>query len=33
MAAMLQDPAKTGLTETGPTPQMPGPDEEEPGAA
>lgn len=33
MAAMLRDPAKTGLTETGPTPQMPGQDEDEPGAA
>jgi hypothetical protein len=29
MAAMLQDPAKTGLTETGPVPQLP----EFPGAA
>lgn len=25
MAAMLQDPSKTGLTETGPTPQLPAP--------
>jgi hypothetical protein len=38
MAAMLRDPAKTGLTETGPVPQMPDPDEgepneDEPGAA
>jgi len=33
MAAMLQDPAKTPLTETGPIPQMPGQDEDEPGAA
>lgn len=42
MAAMLQDPAKTGLTETGPTPQLPAPPDnpqaaadpdDEPGAA
>jgi hypothetical protein len=33
MAAMLRDPAKTGLTETGPTPQMPSQDEDGPGAA
>jgi hypothetical protein len=42
MATMLRDPAKTGLTETGPTPQLParddlraepGQDEREPGAA
>ena len=25
MAGMLRDPAKTGLTETGPTPQLPAP--------
>jgi hypothetical protein len=41
MAAMLQDPAKTGLTETGPIPQLPPPlddgkaadPDDEPGAA
>jgi hypothetical protein len=25
MAGMLRDPAKTGLTETGPTPELPAP--------
>ena len=40
MAAMLQDPAKTGLTETGPAPELPAPPDnlqadpdDEPGAA
>ena len=33
MAAMLQDPAKTGLTETGPTPELPAPPPANPDAA